>query len=161
MDTFTASLSFIASLIGIIGFISGAITSGKYRLITPLLMTPVIGGLFYFAYSYSEQVKRIHKVEDAASILVYEYKGYTSQGFSLAALAFLEKNKDLYPDTYKRAMDLCDINSCLSLKRDDDSIKALHRGYEQTDVASAFKGLLLGISRLEGGADGSKKRGLY
>ncbi|MDX6913943.1 hypothetical protein R9X49_02305 [Pectobacterium carotovorum] len=152
----------MASLVGIVGYISGVrAASGKHRWILPTLMIPVIGVLFYFAYSYSEQIKRINKVENAASILVSEYRDYSSQGFSLAALAFLEKNKDLYPDTYKRAISLCEVNNCLSSERDDDGVKELRRGYKQIDVASAFRGLLLGISRLEGGVQGSNKRVVY
>lgn len=161
MDAFTACLSFIASLIGVIGYITGSIAHGKYRRITPFLMLPIIGLLFYFAYGYSEKLKRINKVERAASALVNEFSNYSNQGFSLAVFAFLEKNKDLYPDSYKRAIDLCDINNCFDVKRDDDSVKSFRRGFEQRDVASAFQGLLLGISRLEGGADPIIKREGY
>ena len=61
------------------------------------------------------------------------------------ALAFLEKNKDLYPDAYARAQKLCTRNDCLSMSEKDDE------AFLQIRLAATLKGLLRGISKLEGG----------
>jgi hypothetical protein len=50
---------------------------------------------------YWQDNQRTIKVErDATHLLNRKEYDYTSEGFIQAALAFLEKNKDLYPDSY-------------------------------------------------------------
>jgi hypothetical protein len=90
---------------------------------------------------YWAQLNRVKQVERAASALIaasqYEY---TSAGFVQAALAFLEKNKDLYPDSYARAIKLVEECACQG-----------NSGSGITTLDFALRGLLRGIGTLESG----------
>jgi len=63
---------------------------------------------------------------------------YTHRGFILASLSFLEKNKDLFPDSYTRAIQLCEKFRC----DDPDS------DFELVEAAFSFAGLVRGIGTL-------------
>ena len=96
-----------------------------------------------------QQAQRVHKVERAAYALVAERRSYSETGFTQAALAFLEKNRDLYPDTYARAQKLCEQNNCFAAKYGGKDTSSLDHAYNQIDVASALEGILRGIGTLE------------
>lgn len=100
---------------------------------------------------YWQAAQRVHKVERAAASLVEDRRKFSQAGFTQAALAFLEKNRDLYPDTYNRAQKLCEQNSCFGAQYGDKSKNSLDHAYNQIDVASAMEGILRGIGKLEGG----------
>jgi hypothetical protein len=90
---------------------------------------------------YWSQNNRVHSVERAASAILKEQEiGYTPEGFIQASLAFLEKNKDLYPDAYARAQKLCEVNNCLA-----SSVNAVGLSY-------TLQGLLKGIGTIENGS---------
>ena len=92
---------------------------------------------------YWLQNARIHNVERAATNLLAGVRmDYTSLGFTQAALAFLEKNKDLYPDAYARAQKMCEHSNCLALSKSTDEVS----------LSDALQGLIRGISTLEGGS---------
>lgn len=67
------------------------------------------------------------------------------RGFILATLAFFEKNKDKYPDTYERAKQLSSNIELLDSKENDRE-EALHQTWKLDDVADAMKQLLKGIT---------------
>ena len=92
----------------------------------------------------------MNSVEIAAKTLVKEESQYTSLGFIQASLAFLEKNKDLYPDSYARAQEICKMSQCLgSIEGIEwDSAKTLNYKYLIIDASYAMKGLLRGISEI-------------
>lgn len=97
------------------------------------------------------QFQRVKQVERAANVLLAEFdRGYSSEGFIHATLAFLEKNRDLYPDAYARAQYLCKLHYCLNPQYGDKQKDSLDHAYNQINVASALKGLVRGISTLEG-----------
>lgn len=90
---------------------------------------------------YWSQNNRLHNVERAASAILKEQeRGYTQEGFIQASLAFLEKNKDLYPDAYVRAQKLCEVNNCLS------------SSVNSTGLSYSLQGLLKGIGAIENGS---------
>lgn len=93
------------------------------------------------AFWYWKENSRIRNVERSATAMLedVEYK-YSYAGFVHASLAFLEKNRDLYPDSYARAQKLVDDCKCLSPQT-----------AEVVGLASVLKGLLRGIGTLEGG----------
>lgn len=102
---------------------------------------------------YWQENQRIYNVERAATRLIERVgMDYSTEGFIQAALAFLEKNKDLYPDSYARAQEICKLNSCLGPQYGGPSQDSLDHGYNQIHVASALEGLVRGISKLEGGS---------
>src|SRR5688572_26490512 len=66
---------------------------------------------------YWQKNNRVENVERAATTLVAGARmDYTNEGFIQAALAFLEKNKDLYPESYARAQRLVEDCNCLGGK---------------------------------------------
>jgi hypothetical protein len=65
-------------------------------------------------------------------------------GYSLAVLAFLEKHRERYPDTYARAMQLCEKANCLGKYED------LSHFSEMQKVSSSMRELIRGISSLDG-----------
>lgn len=103
------------------------------------------------AVFYWQASQRIHKVERSAEVLVNSKHQFSSIGFTQASLAFLEKYRDLYPETYSRAQKLCELHDCLSTKYGDASKNSLSHKYNQADAASAMEGIIRGIGKLEGG----------
>jgi hypothetical protein len=94
------------------------------------------------AFWYWKENSRIRSVERAATAMAAGASfDYTHAGFVHAALAFLEKNKDLYPDSYLRAQKLVDDCKCMTP----------HETSEVVGLSFALRGLLKGISTLEGG----------
>ena len=101
---------------------------------------------------YWQANQRIHKVEQAAERLLSESQdNFTDTGFIQAALAFLEKNKDLYPDSYVRAQEICKQNNCFAAQYTSESPSGINHKYNLRNVASALRGLVKGISALEKG----------
>lgn len=98
----------------------------------------VITVLASVAMWYWQQNNRVRSVERAATALVSAAQSdYTHEGFVQASLAFLEKNKDLYPESYARAQKLVQECQC--------------QFSSSTVVPLAFtlQGLLRGIGTLE------------
>lgn len=92
---------------------------------------------------YWQQQQRALDVQRAADTLVSGRGSvYSELGFIQASLAFLEKNRDMYPDTYARAQQMCERDRCLP----SDELKTT---YMQNDLSSAFAGILSGIGTLE------------
>lgn len=71
--------------------------------------------------------------------------------FIMASLAFLEKNKDIYPDSYKRAQTICENNYCHKpqYKQESSDYNSLDYGYNTENAAKQIEGILKGISMLE------------
>lgn len=66
----------------------------------------------------------------------------------MATLAFFEKNKDKYPDTYERAK-ILSSNIELLTSKEGDGVKALEQTWKLGDVADAMKQLLKGIAGIK------------
>jgi hypothetical protein len=100
-----------------------------------------IASLAAVASWYWQQNNRVRSVERAATALVAAARfEYTHEGFVQASLAFLEKNKDLYPESYARAQKLVQDCQC-QLNNTTTTVVPL---------SSALQGLLKGIGTLEG-----------
>ncbi|MAP34709.1 MAG: hypothetical protein CME75_02735 [Halomonas sp.] len=65
-------------------------------------------------------------------------------GYSLSVLAFLEKHKDRYPETYDRAREVCSNANCTGKSENISSFSGMQ------DVSSAMRELVRGISTLDG-----------
>lgn len=65
-------------------------------------------------------------------------------GYSLAVLAFLEKHKDKYPETYVRAKEFCDNSNCTGKYEDIGHFS------DMQNVSSSMRELIRGISTLDG-----------
>lgn len=96
--------------------------------------------LAYFMVSYQEKIDRVASIERAANQMVEDRSmKYTDLGFVHATLAFLEKNRDLYPDTYQRALKMCAQYKCDSPEGDSVSMVGL---------SSSMSGLLTGLATM-------------
>jgi len=137
MNTITF-VGFLSSVVGLIGWLL-PISSRHPRVLH------VIYGVFIVLLSattiwYFEAFSRTKNVEKAANRLIESKRmNFTDEGFIQASLAFLEKNKDLYPDSYARAQIICQKNNCTPTESSSETIY----------IASTFEGLIKGIGTLE------------
>ncbi|HGS5284320.1 TPA: hypothetical protein ACMDQX_001683 [Vibrio cholerae] len=140
-------------VIGIVGSLASIVAlflpanSMKNRLIHAAYVL-VIVIVTTIGYSYKNKLERIESAERAATVLLEDRRNkYSSRGFNMAALSFLEKYQDLYPDSYARALDLCSNNSCLKNQYEEGG-NSLNHAFAQINVSSALAGMLQGISVL-------------
>lgn len=151
MDNFLLVLGAVGSLASLVGLVL-PVQSRNQRLVHAIYGLAI--SLFAsIAVWFWQENLRINKVEKAAQrmLATFEYNS-TDLGFVQAALAFLEKNKDLYPDSYYRAQEICKQNNCSAAKYTKDSPFGIDHEYNLRDVAAALRGLIKGISTLESGA---------
>ncbi len=94
-----------------------------------------------------EQMKRIEK--QAEFLLNHEDRSSSGAmaGYIQAGLAFLEKHRALYPETYERAKKLCEKSGCtdVGLSKGNDSMDHFRR---MQDASSSMYMLIKGISSL-------------
>lgn len=140
-------------VIGIVGSIASIIalalpaSSKSQRLIHAgyVLFIVIISSV---AVSYKNELTRINDAERAAKALIENRQmNFTDLGFNMAALSFMEKYKDIYPDSYQRATKLCENNGCLQNQYAEGK-SSLNHAYSQIDVSSALAGMLKGIAEL-------------
>jgi hypothetical protein len=105
-----------------------------YVLIATILTATVV--------TQAHRLSRMESVSRAADQMLADREmEYGYRGFVLASLAFLEKNRDLYPESYARAKELCTSFKCGDPAAAGDMI----------ELSSSFAGLLRGISTQAGG----------
>lgn len=123
------------------------------QVVSSLLLIVSTGVSVYFW----NQIQLKNNISVAATKLVQyrhiapeEYYLEDSQ-FIMASLAFLEKNKDIYPDSYKRAQTICENNYCNKpqYKQESSDYNSLDYGYNTENAAKQIEGILKGISMLE------------
>ena len=135
-------------LLGAVGSVASIVAlllplQSRFQQLVHVAYGIAIAGFSVIAMWYWQQNTRIHNVERAASALIAGVRmDYTSLGFAQASLAFLEKNKDLYPESYARALQMCEQSNCLALSKSTDEV----------ELSYALQGLIRGISTLEGGS---------
>lgn len=139
------SFSILGATIGLIALLLPA-QSWKRRLVH-MLLSIIIVVLAYFTAIYQEKNDRIARIEKTANqIVIYREKQYTDLGFIHAALAFLEKNNDLYPDTYARAVKMCQQYQC-----DKPSTNAA----DMVTLTFIMQGILKGLTTTEKNSENS------
>lgn len=92
-----------------------------------------------------EEIKRIERQARNIANSSYLSSSGSQRGFMLAGLTFLEKYKDTFPDTYKRAVAMCD-NVGITLSRPEGYIDRVAQDRKFDDGAEAMKSLLTGIA---------------
>lgn len=96
------------------------------------------------AYYTSEIVSKLGEVEStyrqASDLVESRRMRHTDQGFMLAALAFLEAKKNQLPDTYERALQICERYGCVSPDRE------LSDKFVSIEGASILESILEGIA---------------
>jgi len=147
--TFSDILKIIPVLAGVVGYF-GFSKIAKYRWYCAIYSLLIVASSLV-AFHYLNKYNRTQEVERQANLLSQNRRmNYTSEGYIMAALAFLEKNKDLYPDAYRNAMKLCESNDCFSQKYGrNDAVTSLDHGFNMITVASQLDGIVTGIGSLE------------
>lgn len=144
-------ISVISNLVSIIGFIISIIKSHYWQ-------TPCLCLIFIFMFTFmsvyvvniENKINRIENIHRAAYELKSQgYTNFTSEGFVQASLTFLETNKDLYPDTYTRALEI------EKRMRNSQSI------YASSNAASEILGIINGIAILNEEKEETEKAKIY
>lgn len=138
------TLSILGSIASIIGLLLPA-SNWKTRWVHVIYGLAVVALSYALIESqssseeYERKLARIESIEATAKKISENMNSYTSLGYVHAALAFLEKNKELYPDTYERAKDMCKQSDCTG------SAQEIEHKYSIIDVSFALSGMLQGI----------------
>lgn len=140
-------------VIGIVGSVASIIAlalpaSSKSQRIIHAVYVLLIVAISSAAITYKTELNRINSAEKSAKALITDRRmNFTDEGFNMAALSFLEKYKDLYPDSYQRASKLCENNGCLKNQHAEGG-NSLNHAYSQINVSSALEGMLKGIGEI-------------
>jgi hypothetical protein len=135
MDTITI-LGLTSALIGIIGFFFPI--EWKSKAYIKLVFTIIFVILSAWIVYQNSKINKIERVSKSANLLI-EQKSmeFTSEGFILAALSFLEQNKNDFPDSYQRAKKIFETYD-----------KSEERNLNSVTTASEMEGLIKGIGIL-------------
>lgn len=90
----------IASVLGYFITIRATASPAIHALYIGVIVLAVTTAVFY----RTEYVRTQDVARQADQLTRDREMKYTARGFAHAALAFLEKNRDLYPDAYSRAV---------------------------------------------------------
>jgi hypothetical protein len=135
MDTLSI-LGFLSGLLGIVGFFFPV--QWKNKIFVKIAFTIVLGSLTGYVYCQNAKIDKIERVSKSANLLIKSKDAqFTSEGFILAALSFLEQNKNDFPESYERAKKIFE-------KYD----KSDFRGIESVGTSSEMEGLIKGIAIL-------------
>jgi hypothetical protein len=99
--------------------------------------------------SYQNKFEELNRIENQARSVITSSQTLSSsgaqRGFILASLAFLEKYKERFPETYKMALMLCaDVG--VTNSRPVDYNNRVAQDYRLEDASVAMKYLLSGIA---------------
>lgn len=135
---FILLLTTISSVVSIIGFFITIFNEKKWhKTISYIVFSFLLICTSIHIHKLETRIDRVKDIQRAASQLVEKKDTkFTSDGFVQAALSFLEVNKDLYPDTYMRAVEI---------ERRMHESESIFAG---VDAASELSGILNGIAIL-------------
>lgn len=135
MDTI-AIVGLLSGILGIFGFFFPI--EWKKKVLIKISFTLIFLLLSAYIVIQNSKISRIERVSKSANLLIEKKDtGFTSEGFILAALSFLEQNKNDFPESYDRAKKIFE-------KYD----KSEYRGIESVGVSSEMEGLIKGIGIL-------------
>ena len=135
---FLVFLTIVSSILSIIGFLITIFNNKKwYSSFLCVFSAIIFICMNIYIQNLESRIDRIKDIQRAALELI-ENKNtkFTSEGFVQAGLSFLEVNKDLYPDTYKRA---------LNIEQKMHESKSIYAGI---NAASEISGIIYGIAIL-------------
>lgn len=144
-------ISVISNFITIVGFFFTIIKKSKWQVsCLCIIIIPILIGFSIYTKNIEDKISRIENIHRAA----YELKSkqnteFSSAGFVQAVLTFLETNKDLYPETYTRALEI------EKKMRNSESI------YANLDAASEISGIIYGIAILNDEKEETEKAKIY
>lgn len=101
-------ISVISNFLTIVGFFLSIIKKSKWQVsCLCAIIIPIFIILNIHVYNIENKINRIESIQRAAyELKKQQYTNFTSEGFVQASLTFLETNKDLYPNTYSRALEI-------------------------------------------------------
>ncbi|MCR1795595.1 hypothetical protein [Leptospira sp. id769339] len=142
-------MNYFLLIIGLIGSIASIISlfiplkGNRTKLIHAvyIFIIVLITGISVF---YCTKYYQLVDATCTAQILKEKRMNLTPNGFNLAALAFLDKNKDLFAHSYLLASKICEEAKCTQSRYTNEKIDSYH-GYGQIEASSAISGLLEGI----------------
>lgn len=129
-------VGFLSGLIGIIGFFFPV--EWKNKILIKIVFTMVLFFLSFFIITQNSKIHQIERVSKSANLLIEKKDTeFTAEGFILAALSFLEQNRNEYPESYARAKMIFDKYD----KSDNREIESVGTSFE-------MEGLIKGIGIL-------------
>lgn len=133
MDIITL-LGILSAICTILGFFTSKYFKSKYWTVGAVvgILTFVSGYAVYYNSEY-RRIKNIHKQAIAVEKHYQEYGGYKQ--FIQASLAFLEENKDRYPEAYERAKKIYEETKGQGV-------------YYDLDAAADMHGIIVGIAAI-------------
>ena len=129
----------------LLGIISGIVTiislfiPKKWRTKKTFLAVTLIVVIFISGWitDMNSRLDRVKSVQKSAMVLMDRRNSeFTDKGFIQASLSFMEENKDLYPDSYQRAIQI------------QEGIKDKWYSGDISDAAYEMEGLIYGIAIL-------------
>ena len=129
----------------LLGIISGIVTiislfiPEKWRTKKTFLAVTLIVVIFISGWitDMNSRLDRVKSVQKSAMVLMDRRNSeFTDKGFIQASLSFMEENKDLYPDSYQRAIQI------------QEGIKDKWYSGDISDAACEMEGLIYGIAIL-------------
>jgi hypothetical protein len=147
-------LGIVGSVASVIGLLIAAPTvrSRAVHIAYGIFISALGVGLVTYQHRVSEAERRIaemRSIEREARTLLSGFDFTTSgsmSGFMLAALSFLEKHKERLPDTYARAVTLCENAGCLKTMNTGYS-SSMEHFRDMQDGSSALKYLIQGLAQ--------------
>ncbi|RVQ08780.1 hypothetical protein CN063_29100, partial [Sinorhizobium meliloti] len=126
---------------GIRGRIASEFAVGWKKMIMAAFGMVLVAISAYYTAGILGKLGQLESTFRQASSLVSDRRTkHTNEGFVLAALAFLEAKKQQLPDTYMRALEICERYGCVSPDRE------LQDKYNSIEAASIFESILEGIA---------------
>ncbi|MNL44830.1 hypothetical protein D3C87_1674310 [compost metagenome] len=157
----TVELIIILGIVGSVASVIGLLISApnhKSRLVYVaygIFISILAVGAVTFQHRVSDAERRIvemQRIEREAAQLLSGFDFTTSgsmAGFMLAAMSFLEKHKDRLPDSYYRAVVLCENSECLKTKN-AEGLTSMEHFRNMQDASTALRYLVQGISQSGG-----------
>jgi len=153
--TFLKAFGLFGSFASIMSFFISA--PGWKSKVVHILYAFFISGIIISFMAYQANTKeslselaRMKKIEQQAQFLVSDVDLSTAgnmQGYMQACLAFLEKNKSLYPETYERTKKLCENSGCNNSGYSENNDSTVHF-LKMQQGSSAMRMLIRGVSTL-------------
>jgi hypothetical protein len=144
----------IASLIALL--ISAPGLKSKFiHLAYGVFITALAAGMVEYQQkvsAFQQQLEETHRIEKEAEAILDTADRSTSgsmAGFMLASLSFLEKHRQRFPDTYARAVKLCENSGCAESGYQKDA-NALQHFSSMQEGSSAMVFPMRGIAASAG-----------
>lgn len=121
---FILGITLASAICGIISFFTTPyVKSNKWLWFTIVFILTLATG---FAVHYSSELERIKSIHRQANAICSHYHSSYNKEFIQEVLAFLEENKDIYPDSYDRAIQIyVDMKSSI-VQYDYEPAQELH-----------------------------------